>query len=139
MMMSHLEKIILTPFGRGNTDKMIKEYDDFKLNPKAFGDQYIRIIVFEDLTDSGLPLEKERVLQTAKVLETVLAGNKASLDIEYFPSTMNTKRNLKAIEINDYMFGQDHFDEKTYEVQIEDIYKLMSTKDIQITSLDRVN
>ncbi|ALA43542.1 hypothetical protein ABE82_19490 [Paenibacillus peoriae] len=123
----------------GTTDKMIKEYDDFKLNPKAVGDQYIRIIVFEDLTDSGLPLEKERVLQTAKVLKTVLDGNKASLDIEYFPSTMNTKQNLKAIEINDYMFGQDHFDEKTYEVQIEDIYKLMSTKDIQITSLDRVN
>ncbi|MGQ3481225.1 hypothetical protein [Paenibacillus sp. TY11] len=121
----------------GNTDKMIKEYDDFKQNPEAVGNQYIRLIVFADLTDSGLPLEKERILQTAKVLKTVLAGNKASIDIKYFPSAMNTKRNLKAIELNDYMFGQDHFDEKTYEVQIEDIYKLTSTENIQITPLHR--
>jgi hypothetical protein len=66
-----------------------------------------------------------------------LAGNKASLDIEYFPASMNTDRNAKEIEQDDYMFGQNHFNEKTYGCQIEDIYKLTATENFDITPLHR--
>ncbi|GAA0840184.1 hypothetical protein GCM10008915_35190 [Bifidobacterium pullorum subsp. gallinarum] len=94
--------------------------------------QNVSLIVFADLTAANLPEEQERVLELIRKLPSVTVKGETDLQINYYPSDLNTPDTAKKIGQDfDYMRGLP----STHFFREFDISKMASEDDIEIREM----
>lgn len=121
----------------GDNETMEKDYDklDGKDAPMVY-DQGINMIVFADLTADGLSAERERVLNLIRQLPEVMHMSHTALQINYYPSEMNTSRNVNNIKKDFDSFGQDS-ERQTHILRVENLFEIDSADQIEIREIVR--
>lgn len=124
---------IYTYVNAKDSDIVEKDYNNLSAeNGTKVSSQHVSLIVFKDLTSDNLYAEQECVMELIQRLPERIAEGETSIEIAYYPSDLNTPRNVKKINKDFSSFDDDrNWEKQTYTLRIEDISKITSVNEIE--------
>lgn len=125
---------IYTYVNANNNETIEKKYNNLNdQNGPAIHSQHISLIVFKDLSPDTIYDEQEHVLELIQRLPEVIADGETNMEIDYYPSNMNTASNVRKIKKDFSSFDDDsNWEKQTHFFRMDDISKVSSANEIEI-------
>lgn len=131
------QAFIYTWVNEDNNQVVEKDYNN--LNGEkgiSVSSQRVNLSVFADLTEDNLVAEKERVLKLIQRMPEVIVKGEMSVEIDYYPTKLNTPANMKKIDKGTFDQGFNE-SKQTHVFRVDDISEITSVSDIKIRDLTK--